>query len=241
MGKQPCGRLPARVVEALGLKEGDGDRNRGRERAAVQRPAQARSRGGSGPPERSPGPVARRLPVRPGRSQRAMSGGPFFSTNVIAYLLSSDERKADIAERRLAKAGTISVQVLNELANVARRKIGLTWGTAELLAGVRYLSRRGADDRDDALGMALAERHGFRSTTPCGFGGAARRVRDAAVGGHAGRDAGGGAASRGESVLRVRLARGVGASAPFTTGEGRCAAGGRRGSPPDLDLGVDAR
>ncbi|MBP7241331.1 PIN domain-containing protein [Amaricoccus sp.] len=92
-----------------------------------------------------------------------MSGATFFDTNVIAYLLSSDARKAEIAERRLAQGGTISVQVLNELANVARRKAGLGWGeTAELLAGVRRLvAVAPLTVETHELGMALAERHGF--------------------------------------------------------------------------------
>lgn len=92
-----------------------------------------------------------------------MTGGPFLDTNVLAYLLSDDPRKADIAERLLMAGGTISVQVLNELANVARRKAGLSWAeTADLLAGVRRLVAvvpltAGVHE----LGMALAERHGF--------------------------------------------------------------------------------
>lgn len=92
-----------------------------------------------------------------------MTGGPFLDTNVLAYLLSDDPRKADIAERLLMAGGTISVQVLNELANVARRKAGLSWAeTADLLAGVRRLVAvvpLAAETHE--LGLALAERHGF--------------------------------------------------------------------------------
>lgn len=50
---------------------------------------------------------------------------PFFDTNVLLYLLSSDTRKADRAERLLETGGVISVQVLNEFASVARRKLNL--------------------------------------------------------------------------------------------------------------------
>ena len=49
--------------------------------------------------------------------------GSFFDTNVLVYLASGDVAKADRAEATLAKGGSISVQVLNELANVARRKM----------------------------------------------------------------------------------------------------------------------
>lgn len=52
---------------------------------------------------------------------------PFFDTNVIVYLLSADAAKAARAESLLAAGGVISVQVLNELVAVARRKIGLNW------------------------------------------------------------------------------------------------------------------
>ena len=45
----------------------------------------------------------------------------FVDTNVLLYLLSGDQRKADRAEEVLAGGATISVQVLNEFASVASR------------------------------------------------------------------------------------------------------------------------
>jgi len=51
----------------------------------------------------------------------------FFDTNVLLYLLSEDAAKADRAEDLLAGGGVISVQVLNELAAVTSRKLGLAW------------------------------------------------------------------------------------------------------------------
>ena len=57
-----------------------------------------------------------------------MSGGnAFFDTNVVLYLLSADAAKADRAESLLATGGTISVQVLNEFAAVALRKMRMSW------------------------------------------------------------------------------------------------------------------
>ena len=47
--------------------------------------------------------------------------GSFFDTNVLVYLAPGDKVKADRAEALLSDGGVISVQVLNELANVARR------------------------------------------------------------------------------------------------------------------------
>jgi predicted nucleic acid-binding protein len=68
-----------------------------------------------------------------------MSGGKdFFDTNVVLYLLSADTAKADRAEELLAVGGTISVQVLNEFAAVATRKLRMSWiEIREVLAQVR--------------------------------------------------------------------------------------------------------
>lgn len=51
----------------------------------------------------------------------------FYDTNVLLYLLSADSAKADAAEALLAGGGYLSIQVLNEFAAVATRKLGLTW------------------------------------------------------------------------------------------------------------------
>jgi predicted nucleic acid-binding protein len=53
--------------------------------------------------------------------------GSFLDTNVVLYIASADAAKADIAEQLLRDGGTISVQVLNEAANMARRKMHLDW------------------------------------------------------------------------------------------------------------------
>ena len=50
----------------------------------------------------------------------------FFDTNVLLYLLSPDPRKADIAEHLVSLGGTISVQVLNEFTQVARREFKMS-------------------------------------------------------------------------------------------------------------------
>ena len=62
----------------------------------------------------------------------------FHDTNVILYLLSADTAKADRAEELLAAGGRVSVQVLNEFAAVATRKLGMGWkDIREILAQVR--------------------------------------------------------------------------------------------------------
>ncbi|CAD7040622.1 PIN domain-containing protein [Pseudorhizobium endolithicum] len=53
--------------------------------------------------------------------------GRFIDTNVLVYLASGDPARADAAERAIADGGMVSVQVLNEFANVARRKLGFSW------------------------------------------------------------------------------------------------------------------
>ena len=51
----------------------------------------------------------------------------FIDANILLYLLSADSHKADQAEAIVRKGGLISVQVLNELANVAHRKLAMSW------------------------------------------------------------------------------------------------------------------
>lgn len=51
----------------------------------------------------------------------------FIDTNVLLYLLSADTDKADHAETIVQNGGLISVQVLNEMANVAHRKLAMSW------------------------------------------------------------------------------------------------------------------
>jgi predicted nucleic acid-binding protein len=87
----------------------------------------------------------------------------FFDTNVLVYLASADTRKADIAEGLLAQGGTVSVQVLNELANVARRRMRLDWAeTTDFLATIRaFVTVEPLTLETHELGLALAERHGL--------------------------------------------------------------------------------
>lgn len=87
--------------------------------------------------------------------------GSFFDTNVLVYLASDDAEKADRAEELLAGGGAISVQVLNELANVARRKMGMSWeDTRAFLSLIRgLLAVHPATIETHEAGLALAERY----------------------------------------------------------------------------------
>lgn len=51
----------------------------------------------------------------------------FLDTNILLYLHSADAFKADRAEALLRAGGIVSVQVLNELTNVLRRKLAYPW------------------------------------------------------------------------------------------------------------------
>ena len=62
----------------------------------------------------------------------------FLDTNIILYLLSADAAKADKAESIVASGGVISVQVLNEVTSVCRRKLKMPWCEIEtVLAAVK--------------------------------------------------------------------------------------------------------
>ena len=86
----------------------------------------------------------------------------FFDTNILIHLASDDAAKADRAETTIA-AGAISVQVLDELANVARRKMGMSWAdirvflrTLRALLTVHPLTLEVHE-----TGLVLAERFGM--------------------------------------------------------------------------------
>jgi predicted nucleic acid-binding protein len=64
----------------------------------------------------------------------------FLDSNVILNLASADDAKADRAEELVSAGGMISVQVLNEVANVLRRKLAMSWqDTTRFLADLRAL------------------------------------------------------------------------------------------------------
>lgn len=87
----------------------------------------------------------------------------FLDTNVLVYAFSTDARSA-AAEALLAKGCVVSVQGLNEFANIARRKLSMDWREVEeALALIRTLchSVLPVDVETHSLAMTLAARHGF--------------------------------------------------------------------------------
>lgn len=68
-----------------------------------------------------------------------MEGLSFLDSNVVLYLLSPDEDKQQVALDLLSRRPAISVQVLNEVTNVCRKKAGMSWKeVAAFLADVRH-------------------------------------------------------------------------------------------------------
>ncbi|MBP2160912.1 MULTISPECIES: PIN domain-containing protein [Asticcacaulis] len=64
----------------------------------------------------------------------------FVDTNILIYALSGDAAKAERVESLFATGGTISVQVLNEMANVMRRKLAMRWEEVlDVLVTIRNL------------------------------------------------------------------------------------------------------
>lgn len=90
-----------------------------------------------------------------------MSGADFFDTNVLLYLFSYDEAKAQRAEDLIAQGGVISVQVLNEFSSVAVRKMKFDIADiGGLLAPIRKACRVEALTLEThETGLALATRY----------------------------------------------------------------------------------
>src|SRR5204862_7095859 len=64
----------------------------------------------------------------------------FFDTNVLIYAVAHDEPRSTQAEELLASGGVLSVQILNEFASVARRKILMSW--SEVTEALDALDRK---------------------------------------------------------------------------------------------------
>lgn len=86
--------------------------------------------------------------------------GSFLDTNVLVYLAQSDADKAQRVEQLLTLESFVSVQVLNELANVLRRKAAFSWSeTHGFLTIVRDLTTVVPLTTEiHELGLAIAER-----------------------------------------------------------------------------------
>ena len=93
-----------------------------------------------------------------------MSDKPFLDTNVVLYAFRQGDARSQRAEILLAVGGTLSVQVLNEFVNVARRKLNKSWAEVRrALAILRvfcpYPSPVTIETHDRAV--QIAERYGY--------------------------------------------------------------------------------
>ena len=88
----------------------------------------------------------------------------FLDTNVLIYAFAEGDPKADTALTVLGGGGMISVQVLNELAAVAHRKLKMSWREiTDALDAIRVLCPSPmpvTEDMHDAASR-LAAQHGF--------------------------------------------------------------------------------
>jgi predicted nucleic acid-binding protein len=88
----------------------------------------------------------------------------FLDTNVLIYAFTDDPRNQK-AQELLGRGCVISVQVLNEFTNVARRKLDMTWeelreALSSILIVCPTVLPMDLEIHSDAL--AIAERYGFR-------------------------------------------------------------------------------
>ncbi len=90
--------------------------------------------------------------------------GAFLDSNVLLYTLALGDPREAVAAGLLAQGGTVSVQVLNEFANVAYRKIRLSWAeVSAALASLRVLCAAPLPltVATHETALALAKRHQF--------------------------------------------------------------------------------
>jgi predicted nucleic acid-binding protein len=87
----------------------------------------------------------------------------FLDTNVLVYAFTTD-RRAAAASALLAQRCVISVQILNEFANVARRKLGMTWQEVrESVDSITTLCPTvlPVEMKTHRAGVRIAEQHGY--------------------------------------------------------------------------------
>jgi predicted nucleic acid-binding protein len=93
-----------------------------------------------------------------------MPGKAFLDTNVLIYAVTQSDARAARAEELLLSGGMVSVQVLNEFAAVARRKLQMPWvEVAEAVEAFLVLcpSPVALTLEIDQAARAIAEKKGF--------------------------------------------------------------------------------
>ena len=93
-----------------------------------------------------------------------MSDRAFFDTNVLVYIVGQKDERTAKAEALVANGGVVSVQVLNELASVSHRKLGMSWeAIGGALAAIRDLCPSPIPLTLDThgAGLRIAAKYGF--------------------------------------------------------------------------------
>jgi len=88
----------------------------------------------------------------------------FFDTNVLIYAVAENDPRSAQAEELLASGGVLSVQILNEFASVARRKILMSWSdVTEALDAFRVLcpSPLPITMEIHEAALKIADKHGY--------------------------------------------------------------------------------
>ena len=89
--------------------------------------------------------------------------GRFVDSNVVLYMVLDDRRKAALSRDMLNSGCVISVQVLNEVTNVLRRKLRMPWpDVRDFLSLIRDLTQIvPVTAQTHEAGINIAERFGF--------------------------------------------------------------------------------
>jgi predicted nucleic acid-binding protein len=93
-----------------------------------------------------------------------MNARPFFDTTVLVYVVAQHDERTAASEALLDAGGIVSVQVLNELAAVAHRKLKMPWDAiAEALLAIRVLCPDPVPLTVETheAGLRIASRYGF--------------------------------------------------------------------------------
>jgi predicted nucleic acid-binding protein len=90
-----------------------------------------------------------------------MGSETFLDTNIVVYFVSHEASKIPISAELLRAGGVVSVQVLNEFASAARRKLRMPWQDIGLaIEGVRQTCRVVPVTLEThERGLGLAEKH----------------------------------------------------------------------------------
>lgn len=85
----------------------------------------------------------------------------FFDSNTLLYSAGSEPAKAARSDELLLRGGWISVQVLNEVANVSRRKMRHDWDRTRILLDTiqHFVAVLDLTRQSHVLGVEMAERY----------------------------------------------------------------------------------